>query len=511
MRLPFLFALPSLGLSLASCAVGPEYMRADAPVPAQFKELKGWKKATPADGVDRGPWWSVYRDRELDRLASQVEINNQNVAAALAAYDQSKALIREAQSGFFPTVTANYTGTRSGDGAAISGNSKSATAVVQRPFATSTFYPQLTGTWTLDVWGKIRRQVEGNVAEAQASAADLQNAKLSAQAQLAIAYFDLRTQDSLKTVLDRTIKLYQDTLKITQNQYNAGTVSKADLVTAQTQLLGAQAQEIALGVPRAQFEHSIAMLIGRPPSELTIAPGALPHSPPATPVTLPSQLLERRPDIAAAERVMQQQNAQIGVAVAAYYPTISLNAAGGFQGVNAFPLTASHLIWSLGGNAVEPLFQGGLRAAQVDFAAATYQQAVANYRQTVLTAFQQVEDQLSALRIQARELKVQEQAVAAAREAVAVYLNQYRAGTVAFTTVVVAEATLLADEESALTTRQNLFNASVTLIEGLGGGWDASLLPGVPELAPPIPPMLPQSDVSLAPHVATDLINYGIR
>ena len=509
MRLVFLLALPALGL--ASCAVGPEYQRAEAPVPAQYKEMKGWKKATPADGIDRGRWWSVYRDRELDRLVSQVEVNNQNVAAALAAYDQTKALIRETQSGFFPTVSANYTATRSGDGAAISGNSKSATAVVARPFASSTYYPQLTGSWTLDVWGKIRRQVEGNVAEAQASAADLQNAKLSAQAQLAIAYFDLRTEDSLKTVLDRTIKLYRDTLSITQNQYNAGTVSKADLVTAQTQLLNAQAQAIATGVPRAQYEHSIAVLTGHPPSELSIAPGALPHVPPSTPVSLPSELLERRPDIAAAERAMQQQNAQIGVAVAAYYPTISLNAAGGFSGINAFPLTAAHLIWSLGGSAAEPLFEGGLHAAQVDAAAATYRQSVATYRQTVLAAFQQVEDQLSSLRILARELKVQEQAVAAAREAVTVYLNQYRAGTVAFTTVVVAQATLLADEEAALTTRQNLFVASVTLIESLGGGWDAARLPDVAELAPPVPPMLPQSDVSLAPHVATELTNAGIR
>jgi NodT family efflux transporter outer membrane factor (OMF) lipoprotein len=328
----------------------------------------------------------------------------------------------------------------------------------------------------LDVWGKIRRQIEGNQALAQSDLSLLENAKLSAQAQLASAYINLRTQDMLRALLTRTVAAYRETERITLNQFNSGTVSKADLITAQTQVLAVQAQYEAAAVTRAQYEHAIAALIGRPPADLTIKVGSLPHLPPAVPVTLPAALLERRPDIASAERIMQAQNAQVGVAIAAYYPQISFSSAGGFEGANAFPFTAAHLIWSIGGAAADPIFDGGLRAAQTDAAKALYRQAVANYRQTVLTAFQQVEDQLSGLRLLARELKIQEQARDKAAEAVKVYLNQYRAGTVAFTTVVVAQTTLLADEESVLATRQALFNATVSLIEYLGGGFDANEL-----------------------------------
>jgi NodT family efflux transporter outer membrane factor (OMF) lipoprotein len=355
---------------------------------------------------------------------------------------------------------------------------------VSRAFAKTVFYPQGTVSWTIDVWGKIRRQIESNVAGAQADAALLSNATLSAQAQLAIAFFNLRYQDSLKDLLDRTVKVYQETEKITQNQYNSGTVSKADLITAQTQVLNTQAQSIATEVLRQQYEHAIAVLIGLPPADLGIRRGALPPYPPAIPVGLPSSLLERRPDIASAERVVAEQNALIGVAVAAYYPSITLSAAGGFSGPNAFPFLAAYQIWSIGAAAADPLFDGGQRLAQVDSAKASHRQAVANYRQTVLSAFQQVEDQLVALRVHARQQKVQEKARDEAAEAVKVYLNQYRAGTVAFTTVVVAEATLLADEEAVLATRQAMFTANVTLIEALGGGYDAASLATV--TAPPL-------------------------
>ena len=451
-------------------------MRPPAPTPAEFKELKGWKQATPRDEITRGAWWSVYRDPELDRLVSQVEINNQTVAAALASFEQAVALTRESQASLFPGVNAAYTWTRAGQGANF-GSSGHATAATN-------FYPQATVTWTIDVWGKIRRQIESNVAVAQTDSALYENAKLSAQAQLAIAYFNLRAQDSLKVLLERTIKVYKETLKITQNQYNGGTVSKADLITAETQVLSTQAQAIQADVLRAQYEHAIAALIGRPPAELTIGPSALPHTPPGVPVSLPSALLERRPDIAAAERAMQEQNALIGVAVAAYYPQITFSASGGFEGKSMLPLLAANEIWSIGASAVDPLFDGGLRAAQLDAAKAIYRQAVANYRQTTLTAFQQVEDELAALRVLGRELKVQEKARDAAAEAVKVYLNQYRAGTVAFTSVVVAEATLLIDEEAVLATRQSLFVANVTLIEALGGGYDATSLETV--TAPPL-------------------------
>ncbi|HUO54080.1 MAG TPA: efflux transporter outer membrane subunit [Rhodoblastus sp.] len=476
--------LPVFGgaLALSACAVGPDYVAPTTAVPATYKESKDWRPARPRDAVERGPWWSVFRDPELGRLISQVEVGNQNVAASLAAYDQARSLIREAQASFFPTISGEYPVTRSGQGANIV-TSSSSTATLHG-YARTLFYPQGTVSWTPDVWGKVRRQVESNVALAQADKATLVNATLSAQAQLAIAYYNLRYEDSLKDLLNRTVKIYQQTEKITQNQYNSGTVSKADLITAQTQVLNTQASAIATDVPRQQYEHAIAVLTGHPPADLTIRRGALPHLPPAPPAGLPSTLLERRPDIAAAERTVAEQNALIGVAVAAYYPNLTLSAAGGFEGPNAFPFLAAYQIWSLGAAAADPLFDGGLRAAQVDAAKAVWRQSVASYRQTVLSAFQQVEDQLVALRTYARQLRVQEKARDAAAEAVRVYLNQYQAGTVAFTTVVVAEATLLNDEQLVLVTRQSLFTATITLIEALGGGFDTESLAA--ETAPPL-------------------------
>lgn len=454
---------------LAGCTVGPDYVRATAPVPTEFKELKGWKRATPAETVDQGPWWAVFRDKTLNDLASRVEISNQTVAAQAAAYEEAQAIIREAQSNFLPSISGSYSATRQG-----SGSGQSATG---RATARTTYTPGLSGTWSVDLWGKIRRQVESNVAAAQVSAADLANAKLSAQAQLAIAYFNLRATDSLHAILTETVDQYKKTLEISQNQYNVGTTSKADLITAQTQLLSAQAQLIGTGVQRAQYEHAIAVLTGAPPANLSIPRRSLEQRPPGVPVGVPSTLLERRPDIAGAERLMQQQNAQIGVAEAAYFPTLTLSGSLSFAAANAFPITAANEIWSLGAAASDTLIDGGARAATVDAASATYKQSVANYRQTVLTAFQQVEDYLATIRLQSQQLRVQEQAVAAARQAVEVYLNQYRVGTVPFTTVVVAESTLLSAQESALTTRQNLFVATVNLIEATGGGWSTSKLP----------------------------------
>jgi NodT family efflux transporter outer membrane factor (OMF) lipoprotein len=480
---PVLGMLSALLLSLVACTVGPDYVRASAPVPTNYKELKGWKKATPLDGIDHGPWWRVYKDPTLDGLLAQVDVSNQTVAAAAAGYDEARALIREAQANLFPTVSVSDGVTRSGSGAAQSTTGRST--------AKTAFNPQLSGAWDLDVWGKIRRQIESSEAGAQVSAADLANARLSAQAQLAIAYFNLRAADSLSDILHRTVADYRRTLEITQNQFTAGTVSKADLITAQTQVLSTQAQEIGIRVQRQQYEHAIAILTGRPPADLNLSPGLLAGRIPSVPISLPSTLLERRPDIAAAERLMQEQNALIGVATAAYYPDISLSAVLGFSGTNAFPFTAAHEIWSLGAAASEPLLDGGLHGAQVDAASATYKQSVANYRQTVLTAFGQIEDDLVALKVQSQQLGVQEQTLKAAREAVDVYLNQYRVGTVPFTTVVVAEATLLSAQESELTTRQNLFVASVNLIEALGGGWDASRLPDTQSLSSQIS-LLPQ-------------------
>lgn len=462
-----------IALMLEGCTVGPDYLRPPAAEPTRYKELAGWKVATPSDGLDRGPWWAVFADPELDSLLRQVEITNQTVAAAEAAYQQARAFIRQAQAGFFPVVTANYTATESHVGRNAGGG-------VSRTLLTSNLNAE--ASWVIDVWGRVRRTVESNVAGAQVSAADLANAELSAQATLAIAYFNLRATESLQQLLARTVAEYKRTLQITTNQFAAGTVSKADVITAQTQLLGTESQLINVGITRAQLEHAIAALIGRPPADLTIPKGSLSERLPHIPVSLPSTLLERRPDISAAERQMQQQNALIGVAISAYFPEISLNGMFGFAGRGAFAATLANEAWTLAASATQVVFEGGLRSAQVDAARAAYEQAVASYRQTVLTAFQQVEDQLAALRILAQQAKVQADAVKAAQEQVTIQLNQYSAGTTAFTAVVVAQAQLLSNQVAALTIRQSRFVASVALIEALGGGWDQSLLPSSKEL-----------------------------
>lgn len=475
-------ACSTLALSLAACAVGPNYSRPAAPVPTHYKELKGWTLAKPSDALNRGDWWAPYRDKKLDFLMRQVEVSNQTVAAQAAAYQQARSLVREGQAALFPTLLGNYSATRTRTGP----NAGTGGAVAAAPghgFYTTSVVPQLSGAWDIDLWGKIRRQIESDTAAAQASAAELANVKLSEQALLATAYFELRAADSLHDLLVRTVAEYKQTLQIVQNQYKAGySVTSGDVATAEAQVETAEAQEINVGVVRAQDENAIAILIGRPPAELTIVrhdlTGAIPH----IPVTVPSTLLERRPDIAQAERTMQQENALIGVAEAAFYPDISLSGVLEWMGKNPLPFSVANEVWSLGAAASEPIFEGGLRAAQLDAARAAYWQSVANYRQTVLTAFEGVENELAAIRILRQQLGVQNAAVKNERKAVDVYLNQFKAGTTAFTTVVTAEITLLGDEESALTTRQDLFLASVTLIEDLGGGWDTTLLPTQKEL-----------------------------
>jgi NodT family efflux transporter outer membrane factor (OMF) lipoprotein len=470
------------GVVLASCAIGPEYSREPAPVPVEFKETKGWKVANPSDDTARGDWWMVYKDRALDTLLPQVEISNQTVAAAAASYEQARALIREAQSSLFPTATGGYnvTSTRTGSLAGSgSGGTSGGSGFGPSGTTYSTIYTApINGAWDLDVWGKIRRQVESNTAAAQASSADLDNARLSAQAALATAYFNLRAADSLIDLLTRTIVEYKRTFTIVNNQYKAGyAVTAGDVATADAQIATTTAQLLNVHVQRAQFEHAIAVLIGRPPAELGIGPHNLAGGIPRTPVTLPSTLLERRPDIAAAERTMQQENALIGAAEAAWFPDISLSSALEYIGPVPLPFSLARSIASAGAAATQTVFNGGLTSAQVDAARAIYWQSVATYRQTVLTAFQQVEDNLAAIHYLSLQLVQERRAVADERKAVEVFLNQFQAGTVAFTTVVVAEIQLLADEEAELTARQNLFLASVGLIDALGGGWDSMLLP----------------------------------
>jgi NodT family efflux transporter outer membrane factor (OMF) lipoprotein len=490
--LAFGFGSSILGFALAACAVGPDYSREPAPAPTHYKELKGWKLANPSDNVDRGDWWTVYRDRGLNALLPQVEISNQTVAADAAAYEEAKALIREAQAAWFPTATAGYNVTRTRTGPLAAATSSGGTAPSGAIYSTLYTAP-ISGTWDIDVWGKVRRQVESNTAAAQASAADLDNAKLSEQAMLATAYFNLRASDSLIDLLARTIVEYKKTYDIVNNQFKAGySVTAGDVATADANIRTTEAQLASARASRAQYEHAIAVLIGRPPAEVAVARRDLGGGIPKIPVTVPSMLLERRPDIAASERTMQEENALIGVAEAAYFPDVSLSSMIEYLGPIPLPFSAARSIGSIGASGTQTLFNGGLTSAQVDAARAVYWQSIATYRQTVLTAFQQVEDELAAIHYYTQQVAAERLAVADEHKAVDTYLNQFQAGTIAFTTVVTAEIALLADQEAELTARQNLFLASVSLIEALGGGWDTVLLPTSVQL---------QKDFSLVPQL----------
>jgi NodT family efflux transporter outer membrane factor (OMF) lipoprotein len=481
-------------LLLSGCMVGPDYQRPDAPVPVVYKELAGWKQATPLDAINRGAWWTIYNDPELDQLEQQVVISNQNVKAFEAQYRAATALVRETQAQLFPTIvgTSSVTRTRSGGGG---GGASSSGAVVGgggSGFTNTQYSVEGTASWSPDIWGKIRRQIESNVAAAQVSAADLANATLSAQGTLATTYMNLRYQDALEKLLTDTVAQYQRALDITQNQYRAGTTSSADVVTAQAQLQTTQAQLAGVGVLRGQYEHAIAILTGHPPAELTIPVGTLATSVPVVPTGIPSALLERRPDIAAAERQMQAENALIGVAISAYYPDITLTALLGFVGNPLGQLfNASNRVWSLGASASDTIFDAGARTAAVDIARANYDQFVATYRQTVLTAFQQVEDELVALRVLDLQAAAEDAAVASARRAVEVTFNQYLAGTVAYTSVITEQTLLLGDQQTALSIQQSRMIASVALIQALGGGWQTTDLPdrAVVHADTPIAPM----------------------
>src|SRR5499427_898935 len=478
---------------LCTCTVGPDYQRPSAPVPAQYKE-DGWKVGEPFDGIDRGAWWSIYKDPVLDGLETQIDISNQNLKAAAAAFRDAEWIVAQARAGLFPTLDLNGTAQRSRTG----GGSASTTGFGRSGFYSSFFSTSTTASWTPDLWGRVRRNVESNVASAQAGAGDLASARLSAQGALASDYLQLRVADELKRLLDATAKAYTESLRITRNQYAVGAASQSDVAQAETQLRSTEAQAIAVGVTRAQLEHAIAVLIGKPPAELSIAPTEVVTEVPDIPAGVPSALLERRPDIAAAERQMAATNAQIGVAVAAFYPTITLSANYGVSAslINKLLIDQARF-WAFGSSFVETVFDAGARNAIVQEALAFFDQTIANYRQTVLTAFQQIEDQLAAQRILAQEAETQAAAVTSAREAVRIINNQWLAGTVNYTSVVVAQATALANEETALNIRQSRLVASATLIQDLGRGWDVTQLPTrarIEEEAPlnfsPLPPSI---------------------
>ena len=455
-------------LLLSACTVGPSYVRPTVVTPPAFKEApngtSGWVPTQPMDTIDRGAWWSVFSDPVLDGLERRVVISNQNVAQAVASYAQARALTSADRANFFLTATANASANRNGGGGGASANRFSAS---------------LGGSWAPDVWGRLRRQVQADVANAQASAADLANATLSAQTELAVDYFNLRVLDEQKRLLDDTVTGYQRVVTITQNQYNAGVAAKADLITAQTQLISAQASAADVAVQRAQDEHAIAVLAGMAPSELTIAlVPTLERSVPTAPVVTPSVLLQRRPDIAAAERRVDAASAEIGVATAAYFPSFNLTADYGFNAASLGSLlSSSGNAWSIGLGAAETLLDFGARKARVAQARANYDRAVAAYRQTVLNAFRGVEDQLVALRVLEQESTLRDQALASARQAEQIALNRYRAGQGDFTTVVQAQNTALSSAQSVLSVLRSRRNASVGLIEALGGGWTTADLP----------------------------------
>lgn len=485
-------AIALLVLALPACTVGPDYLRPAAPVPVQYRALRGWTIAQPRDATSRGPWWTIYRDPVLNRLEAQVDVSNQTVKQFVAQYQTAVALVQAARAGFFPTIGLNTDVTHGsgfgGGGRSSSGNSFGSTS--PSGFGGGSGGAPVTqwsieGTidWTPDVWGRVRRDVESQVSAAQVSAADLANAQLSAQMTLAVDYFDLRAEDSLTDLLNQTVAAFANSYRIVHNQYLAGTTALSNDVTARAQLESARAELVGVGVQRALFEHAIAVLIGRPPAELALSPSPMPARFPVVPPGLPSTLLERRPDIAAAERQMQEENAQIGVQIAAFYPDISLSAIGGFVGTPLSQLfTTANRVWSLGASASETLFSGGARSATVAAARATYDQSVANYRQVVLTAFQQVEDQLSSLRILEQQSRAEAIAVSASKRAVDVLFNQYMAGTVAYTSVVTEQTQLLSNQQALLAVQQSRLIASVTLITALGGGWTADRLPGAGQI-----------------------------
>ncbi|CAB3712200.1 efflux transporter outer membrane subunit [Paraburkholderia rhynchosiae] len=458
---------------VAACAVGPDYKRPAAEIPASYKEAApGWKVAQPADQQDRGPWWTVYQDPQLNALEDKLNTANQTVAQYAAAYRQARALVGEARAAYFPTVGLSAGATRSGNGAS---SSRTLTTGSSRSLISNSFNVQLDASWEPDLWGSVTRSVNSRKAGEQGAAADLANARLSAQATLAQTYFALRALDANQKLLDETVAAYARSLQLTQNQYAAGVAARSDVIQAQTQLQSAQASAIDNGVQRAQDEHAIAVLVGEPASTFSIPPMPLTATPPAVPAQMPSALLERRPDIASAERKAAAANEQIGVAIAAFFPSLTLSASGGFENsVLSQLLSAPSRFWTLGPQLAATLFDAGLRRAQTEAARAAYDQNVATYRQTVLAAFQDVEDNLASQRILEREIVVQQQAVDSARQALAIVTNEYKAGTVGYVNVLTAQTTAFTAEQKLQTIAGQRMVSSVGLVKALGGGWDVS-------------------------------------
>ena len=461
---------------LSGCTVGPKYHRPAAEVPPAYKEVGNWKPAQPNDQNLGANWWEIFQDPQLNTLEAQVSVSNQNLKAAEAQYTQARALVRYQRANYFPTVTVDPSATRN----RISNHRPA--SVVSNGITYNDFQIPFELSYQLDVWGRVRRTVESYREQAQASAADLATVNLSMHSQLALFYFQARTLDAEEQLLNSTVTQYEQALELIENRYAGGIASDLEVEQARTQLETTRAQAIDVGVARAQFEHAVAVLIGKPPASFSLPPIPLTMPPPPIPVGLPSELLERRPDIAAAERLMASANAQIGVAKSAYYPLVNLAALGGFEsGSPTTLLSGPSILWSAGPSALLTVFDVGRRRAASDQAIAAYDQAVANYRQTVLTGFQQVEDNVAALRILEHEAQVQNAAVAAAEKYLALANTRYTGGVTSYLEVTTAQSAALSDEVTAVNILGRRMVNAVLLVQALGGGWDSSELPRRPE------------------------------
>jgi NodT family efflux transporter outer membrane factor (OMF) lipoprotein len=486
--------IPKLAITIAAlilldgCVVGPKYNKppVDSPpaykelTPADFKTTDGWKVAQPKDDALHGKWWEIFNDSQLNALEDKVDISNQNIAASTANFFAARAVVKQARSQYFPTVATSpsITNSRQPAVANLAGASSS----------TTTYSLPFDATWQPDLWGRVRNTVRSDVYAAQASEADLEGVRLTVHSEVAVDYFQLRGQDALKEVLDSTVIAYRESLELTKALYETGIDSDEAVAQAETQLDTTQAQDTNLGILRAQYEHAIALLIGQPASTFSIPIEPLKTRPPAIPIGVPSQLLERRPDIAAEERAMAQANAQIGIAKAAYFPTLTLSASAGLESTSAGDwFTWPSRFWSVGPSLAETIFDAGLRRATVEQFRALYDQTVANYRETVLTGFQQVEDNLSTLRILSQEIQQQDAAVKSAERNLQIATDRYKLGIDPYLNVITAQATLLSNRQTAVNLRMQQMTASVQLIEALGGGWDASQMPTPRDLIAKVP------------------------
>ena len=467
---------------LAGCNVGPKYIppTVTAPSafkesPAQFKESDGWTVAQPQDAALRGKWWEIYNQTELNSLEDQLNIDNQNIRQAFENFMEARALVREARSQYFPTVSVGGSYTRSQASSNLSSGASTGTTSSQQ---TQLFSLPANLSWEPDLWGKVRNAVRASQYTAQLSAADLENERLTEQASLAEFFFEIRGQDALQKILNETVEVDKKALEVVRAAYDTGVGDQISVVEAQTTLESAQSAAINLGIARAQYEHAMAMLIGKQASTFNLPVVPRTSAPPAIPLGLPSQLLERRPDIAAAERNMAAANAKIGVAVAAFYPALTLSATGGVESSAIKNLLEwPSRFWSVGPSISETVYDGGLRRATVNQYKATYNADLAAYRQTVLTAFQQVEDSLAAVRILSQQIRRQQEAVDSSQTFLRLELGRYETGIDPYIDVTIAQTTLLVNQQSLATLKIQQMTASVQLIEALGGGWDRSQLP----------------------------------